>query len=75
MALGKKVHSFFDMDYLGKTMPVQNGGKSAERIADVTRGYAAFKGNGIEFLKQYKPDWLNENPHRHTSAQRLYQTA
>ena len=71
MALGKKVHSFFDMDYLRRTMPVQNGGMSAERIAEVVRGYAAFTGNGIEFLKQYKPVWLNENSHRHTNAQRL----
>lgn len=71
MALGKKVHSFFDLEYLEKTMPLQNGGRSAERIADVARGYMNFSGNGTEFLKQYKPDWLIENPHRHTSAQRL----
>jgi hypothetical protein len=75
MALGKKVHSFFDLNYLKKMMPVQNGGKSAERIADVIRKYDAFNGKGIEFLKQYKPDWLLEDTNGNTSEKRLYQTA
>jgi len=75
LALGKKVHSFFDSDYLKKTMPVQNGGKSAERIADVIRGYMEFNGSGVEFLKQYKPYWLNEDSHHHPSPQRLVTAA
>lgn len=75
MALGKKVHSFFGMDYLKKTLPVQNGGKSAERIAEVIRGYMQFKGSGIDFLKQYQPNWLNENSDRHTSPQRFHTAA
>ncbi|HXH17443.1 MAG TPA: hypothetical protein VNJ07_00040 [Chitinophagales bacterium] len=74
MALGKKVHSFFDLDYLKKMMPLQNGGKSAERIAQVIKGYMEFDGSGMEFLKQYQPPWL-EHPHHHTSPQRLVTAA
>ncbi|KAF0153126.1 MAG: hypothetical protein FD143_566 [Ignavibacteria bacterium] len=35
LALGKEVHSYFDIDELKKLMPWQNGGTSAERIAKV----------------------------------------
>ena len=74
LALGKKVHSFFDIDYLRKMMPVQNAGKSADRIAEVIKGYINFEGSGIAFLKQYKPYWLHEISDRHTSSERLIQT-
>jgi hypothetical protein len=37
MALGKEVHSDFEIDFLKKLTPIQNGGKSAELIASVTR--------------------------------------
>lgn len=60
IALGKKVHSYFDVKQLEKMTPLQNGGRSAERIADVIRNYVEFDGNGIEFLKQYKADWMLE---------------
>lgn len=33
IALGKEVYSEFDIDYLKKITPIQNGGKSAENIA------------------------------------------
>ncbi len=38
LALGKKVHSFnFDIEELQQLLPIQNGGTSAKRIADVGR--------------------------------------
>lgn len=37
LALGKTVYSDFDVDELKKLIPVQNGGKSAENIAEVGR--------------------------------------
>lgn len=39
MALGKKVHSYFDKKELEKLMPVQNGGMSAYNIAYVCRSF------------------------------------
>ena len=36
LALGKEVHSYFDVDELRRLCPVQNG-DSARRIADVCR--------------------------------------
>lgn len=35
LALGKEVHSYFDLDELKRLSPIQNGGKSAEAIARV----------------------------------------
>jgi hypothetical protein len=37
LALGKKVHSYFDINELQALLPVQNGGKSAGRIASVVK--------------------------------------
>lgn len=37
MALGKEVHSYFDLEFLKKLQPIQNNGKSASLIADVCR--------------------------------------
>jgi hypothetical protein len=39
IALGKKVHSWFDVDELMSLAPVQNGGTSAKSIADICRNY------------------------------------
>jgi hypothetical protein len=39
MALGKKVHSYFDKQQLEQLMPVQNGGMSAYNIAYVCRNF------------------------------------
>ena len=41
LALGKEVHSYFDSEELKRLMPVQNGGRSAENIAHICRGYLA----------------------------------
>jgi hypothetical protein len=37
LALGKEVHSYFDVEELRRLCPVQNGSTSAHRIADVCR--------------------------------------
>lgn len=37
LALGKECHSYFDMDELRRLLPMQNGGTSAARMADVCR--------------------------------------
>ena len=54
LALGKEVHSYFDMEELQRLLPVQNGGRSAANIAGVCReliesrplGFAAMSGSG-----------------------------
>jgi hypothetical protein len=50
IALGKKVHSYFDVDELKRLAPVQNGGTSAATIAELCRRYVEFKGTKDEFL-------------------------
>ncbi|MHC1783810.1 MAG: hypothetical protein AB9891_13825 [Anaerolineaceae bacterium] len=37
LSLGKEVYSYFDIETLKKLLPIQNGGKSAEKIAEVCR--------------------------------------
>lgn len=55
IVLGKKVHSYFDLNELYRLVPEQNGATSARKIADICHGYMEFKGTGTEFLSQYKP--------------------
>lgn len=57
IALGKKVHSFFDVNELKRLAPLQNGGTSAQNIANVCRAYVEFEGKGKVFAQQfdYKP--------------------
>jgi hypothetical protein len=52
IGLGKKVHSYFDLDELRRLMPVQNGGTSAKNISEICRGYIEFQGTGIQYLRQ-----------------------
>jgi len=73
--LGKKVHSFFDVAELRRLTPVQNGGTSAQRIAEICRRFIDYKGSGIEFLKQHagvfaldKDETSNEYNHRSTGT-------
>lgn len=40
LALGKEVTSYFDIGELKRLVPIQNGGASAEKIAEVTRQLA-----------------------------------
>ncbi len=37
LALGKEVHSYFDLKMLKRLLPIQNGGTSAKRIADLCK--------------------------------------
>lgn len=39
LALQKEVHSYFDVDELRQLLPLQNGGKSAQNIAEVCKRY------------------------------------
>ena len=50
IALGKKVHSWFDVDELKKLTPIQNNGTSAIQIANVCSNYATYKGNKENFI-------------------------
>jgi len=54
IALGKKVHSYFDVDELKRLMPLQNDGTSAESIASICREFIDFNGSGINFIQGYK---------------------
>jgi hypothetical protein len=52
IGLGKKVHSYFDLQDLYNLMPIQNGGTSARNIAGICRGYIEYEGTGEQFLKE-----------------------
>jgi hypothetical protein len=54
IALGKKVHSWFNTDELYKLMPIQNDGTSAQNIANICRAYIEFEGSKNEFLNEFK---------------------
>jgi hypothetical protein len=54
IALGKKVHSYFDVEQLKRLAPVQNGGRSADHIADICRRYIEFEGSKDEFIRKYR---------------------
>ncbi|WP_205529522.1 hypothetical protein [Taibaiella koreensis] len=54
IALGKKVHSYFDVRQLKRLSPLQNGGTSAEQIATLCRSFIDFDGPVQDFLHQYK---------------------
>jgi hypothetical protein len=55
IVLGKKVHSYFDLNDLYRLVPEQNGATSARKIAEICQGFIEFEGTGKEFLHQYKP--------------------
>ena len=52
IVLGKKVHSYFDLNELYRLVPKQNGGTSARTIAEIARGYIEYSGTGVEYLEQ-----------------------
>jgi hypothetical protein len=54
ISLGKKVHSFFDVERLYKLAPVQNDGNSAKHIAVLCSGLITQKSN-IHSMPVYKP--------------------
>ncbi|MBS1527540.1 MAG: hypothetical protein JST19_17970 [Bacteroidetes bacterium] len=53
ISLGKKVHSYFDLEELKRLTPIQNNGTSAINIAQVCRDFAEFNGPKESFLKNY----------------------
>ena len=55
IVLGKKVHSYFDVNELYRLAPQQNGGTSAKKIARICQEYMEFEGTGQEFLPHYTP--------------------
>lgn len=52
IALGKKVHSWFNLEQLHKLAPIQNGGSSAENIAQICREYINHTGAKQHFNPQ-----------------------
>ncbi len=54
IALGKKVHSYFDIDQLHKLAPIQNGGTSSRNIANVCRNFLEYQGPKEDFVKNFK---------------------
>lgn len=52
IALGKQVHSYFDLDELNSLLPIQNGGSSAENIANICRDYVLDTGSKDMFISQ-----------------------
>ena len=53
LTLGIPAHSYFDLDDLKKKIPWQNGGTSAQRIANLCREFARYEGrDGAAFLAQ-----------------------
>jgi len=55
ISLGKKVHSYFDVDELKRLSPVQNGGTSAINIAQVCRAFIDFEGEKEDFVPAFIP--------------------
>jgi hypothetical protein len=54
IALGKKVHSYFDIEQLNQLVPIQNNGVSSKNIAQVCRKYVEYQGDKKDFLKDFK---------------------
>jgi hypothetical protein len=53
IVLGKKVHSYFDVEELKRMAPLQNGGISAKNIAQICSSYINFGGRKEDFLKGF----------------------
>lgn len=72
IALGKKVHSYFDVEKLKKLSPVQNGGASAGHIADICRRYVEFRGDREEFLEKTQTSKTGANERERTKGYHHY---
>jgi hypothetical protein len=72
IALGKKVHSYFNVEKLKQLAPVQNGGQSAVFIADLCRRYVEFKGGRDEFLRTARIITNNLHERERTAYPRYY---
>jgi len=53
LALGKKVHSYFNLEELKKLAPVQNGGASAFNIANICRSFLQPHATETTLVKNY----------------------
>lgn len=53
LALGKEVHSYFDLELLRRLTPIQNGGTSGRRIADICRRVLAEEPIHLEEERNY----------------------
>ncbi|MGF7072429.1 hypothetical protein [Mucilaginibacter sp. 3215] len=53
IALGKKVHSLFDVNELKRLAPIQNNGVSARNIAAICRGYLNHNGDKESFDPEF----------------------
>lgn len=71
IALGKKVHSYFDVDQLQQLSPLQNGGRSAARIAAVCKAYLSFEGSAQEFTNHFRYP-TQEQPVHHRVKEVVY---
>jgi hypothetical protein len=58
LALGKEVHSYFDLESLRLLMPIQNGGNSGQNIAQVCR----------EVLANSQPEMKGVLPHNYVTT-------
>jgi hypothetical protein len=63
LALGKKVHSYFDLNELKSRMPIQNNGTSAKNIANICSAYVEFEGGRKDFLNRfsYQPEKITQD--------------
>ena len=55
LALGKKVHSYFDLEELKRKTPIQNGGRSAADIAAICRRFIEYPHGKEKFLAEELP--------------------
>ncbi len=53
IALGKKVHSYFDVEELKRLCPIQNNGTSSKNIAHIVRNFVEFEGKKEDFAQQF----------------------
>ncbi|QKJ28835.1 hypothetical protein HQ865_03370 [Mucilaginibacter mali] len=60
IVLGKKVHSWFNVDELRRLAPLQNEGTSAENIADICRRYMVHEGSKEDFDPNITLDIVEE---------------
>lgn len=52
LVMGKTIYSYFPIEELEANKPLQNGGKSAEIIAQIAREFIAFEGDKRQFIAQ-----------------------
>jgi hypothetical protein len=60
LAMNKKVHSYFNLEELKRKAPIQNGGRSAQHIAEICRNYIEHRGTLREFLNHQLPSFEAE---------------